>query len=139
MKTAILVAMAENGRSGRPLSGVLPYDQAVSQFKAAIDRGESPDPEFPVLEIWAGEVRSRRFKKCADVAFLSVPAATGPEAQSPSYDELTRAVAQIAELKDQVAALALPTGDPALTGDPTLTGNQTAPAAPGSLAPKRRR
>jgi hypothetical protein len=165
MKTAILVAMAENGRSGRPLSGVLPYDQAVSQFKAAVDRAESPDPEFPVLEIWSGEVRSRRFKKCAALAFLSVPAATGPEAQSPSYDELkdalARAVAHIAELKDQIDAMAAPSLPAPEGANTTYNATETAlsdvtlpvadatpqdppqapsaPASPGSLSPGRRR
>lgn len=65
---------------------------------------------------------------------LPSPAATGAEVQSPSYDELkdalAGAVAHIAELKDQIAAMAdAPAGD-APVGD--------APASPGSMIPSGR-
>lgn len=88
---------------------------------------------------------------------LPVPAATGPEAQSPSYDELpdalTEVVAHIAELKDQIAATEphspdtgesqpdSPTTDATSpTGEaPEAPAERGAEASAGSLIPGRRR
>ena len=62
MRTALLVALAPDLKSGHALTDVLPYDQAKAQFKDLCEAGVALDPAYPVLQIWAGTVKTRRLK-----------------------------------------------------------------------------
>lgn len=73
MKTALLILLAEDRKSGQPLTDVLPLDQAKAQYKKLCEGGVSPDPRFPILEIWSGPIKSRRLK-----GTLSAPAVVAP-------------------------------------------------------------
>ena len=73
MKTALLILLAEDRKSGQPITDLLPLDQAKAQYKKLCEGGVSPDPRFPVLEIWSGPIKSRRLK-----GTLSAPAVVAP-------------------------------------------------------------
>jgi hypothetical protein len=75
MKTALLILLAEDRKSGQPLTDLLPFDQAKAQYKELCEGGVSPDPRFPVLELWSGPVKSRRLKGTETV---SAPAVVAP-------------------------------------------------------------
>jgi hypothetical protein len=136
MKTAILVAMAEDGRSGQVLSGVMPYDAAVKAFKAAVEAGVSPDPQHPVLEVWVGDVKRRRFK-----------AAAAPAAPAPAPAPVAKPAAAPPPIVDLPAdePVSAPLDPESSTLDPSAEDTEPilpiTNASPGSLAPggKRRK
>lgn len=73
MKTALLILLAEDRKSGQPITDVLPLDQAKAQYKKLCEGGVSPDPRYPVVALWVGELKSRRLK-----GTLSAPAVVAP-------------------------------------------------------------
>jgi hypothetical protein len=75
MKTALLILLSEDRKSGQPITDVLPLDQAKAQYKALCEGGVSPDPRFPVVALWVGELKSRRLKGTETV---SAPAVVAP-------------------------------------------------------------
>ena len=86
MKTAILVLVSEDKKQGQPLTGVLPYDEAVAEYKALCEANVSPIAEFPVLQIWVPAAKSRRLKGApvTIVSAASVPAGPVEEELVPS-------------------------------------------------------
>lgn len=69
MKTAILVAVTEDGKSGVPLTPLLPHDAAMKQFKAT----DSLPEGFAAIEVFVRSGKRRKLK------YLQ-PAPDSPEA-----------------------------------------------------------
>ena len=56
MKTALVILSSADGATGKVVSGLIPYDEAVAKARE-IAKGEQADPSFPVVEVWSGAVR----------------------------------------------------------------------------------
>ena len=128
MKTGILMALADDRRSGSPLTGVLPYDQVVREFKKRVAESDAPDG-LPNLEIWTGKVKSRRIK---NKAVLSVstpippdsgesPSDSTPEPEAPDSDTGSGDDSDNSDQDDDDSA--------------AESGPSIAPADPGSMSP----
>ncbi len=83
MKTAILVAVSEDGRTGQPLTGVLPYDQAARQLKTATEVPAG----FAALELYVKGGKRRKLKSFA--APVEEPAAEEPAAEVETTSEVS--------------------------------------------------
>lgn len=117
MKTAILVLLSEDRKTGQPLTALLPLDQAKAQYKELCEGGVSPDPRFPVVEIWAGTVKGRRLK-----GTLSAPAVVAPAVDPTDTGE----------------GLVSLSGEGSDDGAPDLLGSAEE-TTPGSMSPKNKR
>jgi hypothetical protein len=122
MKTALLILLAEDRKSGQPITDVLPLDQAKAQYKKLCEGGVSPDPRFPVVALWVGELKSRRLK-----GTLSVPAVVDSAA---------------VDLTDTGEGLVSLSGEGSGDSEPDLLaaeggGEESAAApAPGAMSPR---
>lgn len=77
MKLGLILALAPDRKSGQVVSGPLPFDVALKQFKEQVASGVGIAPDFPNLEIWTGsggQVKKFTFRK-----FLSGEPAPEPE------------------------------------------------------------
>lgn len=125
MKTALLILLAEDRKSGQPLTELLPFDQAKAQYKKLCEGGVSPDPRFPVVELWSGPVKSRRLKGTETVSATVEPAAVEPTDTGEGLVSLSGEGSTDSEL-DLLAA--------------EEGGEEPAEApAPGSMSPKGKR
>ena len=98
MKTAILLAVSADGRTGRPLTEVLPYDEAKKKFRELSNATESPDPAFPVIEIWTGCEKSKKFRGAAPTPAEAVAILTAPVEAAP-VDDLDPQTKETLDLK----------------------------------------
>lgn len=122
MKTGILVAVSEDGRRGKPVTEVMPYDEALKRWKAT----DAPaDPNLPLLELWVGCAKSKRFKP-SDKSAASEP----PRYEKASVPKPTKPAkpAAKASAKESPKASAAPAVD---------AGAAQADGGPGSLFPPR--
>lgn len=126
MKLALLVALAEDRRSGRVISqDLVPYDQGLKLFKEAVNDGLAPAADLPNLELWtaAGFTKCVRFNPARARAAVTPKSKGGKggaaaaklaaelEAVNAKHAELevahAAAVARIAELEAAVTRLPL--------------------------------
>lgn len=128
MKTALLILLAEDRKSGQPLTDVLPLDQAKAQYKQLCEGGVSPDPRFPVLEIWSGPIKSRRFKDT-----LSAPAVVAPAVDPTDTGE---GLVSLSGEGSDSAEPDLLSGTEPEEGAAEETAEET---TPGSMSPKGKR
>jgi hypothetical protein len=126
MKVAILVALSDDQRSGQPVSQVLPQDEAVALFKAAVTAGRAPDKDLPTLEVWTrldGRAKTQRFDP-ARAARLKPVGKPSPKAKELEC-ELHAAKARIAELEELLVS-----ANAALAERPLLDESPLVPVTP---------
>jgi hypothetical protein len=93
MKLALLCAVAADKKSGRALTPLLPYNEAIADFKRRNASGIGHSPELPILEVWTGSgtVKSAKFdrfpltaedKKAAQKAKAAADAKAKEEAEA---------------------------------------------------------
>lgn len=65
MKIAAIFLIAANKKSGRAVTELLPYDQALKEFKEAVNYGVGHSEEFPTIELWSasGTSKSHKFRR----------------------------------------------------------------------------
>ncbi len=89
MKLGLILALAPDRKSGQVVSGPLPFDVALKQFKEQVASGVGIAPDFPNLEIWTGS--GGRVKKFTFRKFLSgeaaEPASSEPEPEADESSE----------------------------------------------------
>lgn len=126
MKTAILVLLSEDGKAGKAITDVLPFDEAKGQYKALCEGNVSPDPAYPVLALVAGFEKRKRLKGTTGVSSTAPLEVTAESTGSGEGD-----------LSGEGGA-----GDSGETGELDLLGDETSEtasadeASPGSLSPK---
>lgn len=122
MKTGILVAVSEDGRRGKPVTEVMPYDEALKQWKST---GEASDPALPVLELWVGCAKSKRFKPSDKSAASEPPRREKAAVAKPAKPAKPAAKTSA---KESLKAPAAPAVE---------AGAAPADSGPGSLFPPR--
>jgi hypothetical protein len=137
MKTAILVLVSEDKKQGQPLTGVLPYDEAVAEYKALCEANVSPIAEFPVLQIWVPAAKSRRLKggPVTIVSAASVPAGPVEGELVPSSLDGSPSAASPGDASPSDASQE-ETDSPETSDTSSASHGE---ASPGSMSPKGKR